>query len=282
RPELQGIGYVLAITDNEDLNQLICQRWSELVGREKVFRCTATIGDVAGDPETESSGRVVWQRLPRPSLLSAELLRHEASVIASTMPMESMRGKAAALASMIGDRVEIDPQDGVVAEGDQTVSTLYLRRDGDYLLRAVQPELVTTSRARSMSQLFEEMVGLIVRAYPRLARDETVAELLDRESNFPTALGHGIAVPHAYSHALDTRVCALAQVPDGLDFKAADGEPVRFVFLLLSPEGDPEGHLATLAEIARLVVVESVREELISAPNSISVLDVVRRACAAN
>lgn len=281
RLELQGIGHVLAITDNEDLNQLVCQRWAELVGRDKVFRCAATTGEVSEDPETEAGGRVVWQRLPRPSLLSAELLRHEASVIASTMPLESMRGKAVALASMIGDRVEIDPQEMVVSDGDQSVTTLYLRRDGDYLLRAVQPELVTTARARSMSQLFEEMVGMVVRAYPRLARDEIVAELLDRESNFPTALGHGVAVPHAYSHALDTRVCALAQVPDGIDFKAADGEPVKFVFLLLSPEGDPEGHLATLAEIARLVVVESIREELISAPTPISVLDVVRRACAA-
>ena len=32
------IGNVLALTDNRDLNQLICERWAEVVGRKYVFR----------------------------------------------------------------------------------------------------------------------------------------------------------------------------------------------------------------------------------------------------
>jgi len=284
RPEMHNVGSVLAITDNEDLNQLICQRWSDVVGKDHVFRCAVTPADAGSDadPDHEEFGRIVWDRLPRPSLLSAELLRHEASVIASTMAPESMRGKAIPLASISGDRLVIQPGAELTGSEDENITTLYLRRDGDYLLRAVQPELVTTTNARSMSELFETMVDLVVRKYPRLARKETVAELLDRESNFPTALGHGIAVPHAYSNALDARVCALAAVPDGIDFKAADGEDVRFVFLLLSPEGDPEGHLATLAEVARLVVDEEFRDRLLAARQPDEIIAFIRSALQGN
>ena len=41
--------------------------------------------------------------------------------------------------------------------------------------------------------------------------------------------------------------------------------PVRLVYLLLSPGGDPEGHLATLAEIAALVANDESRGRLFSA-----------------
>ena len=38
-PELYPfIGNVLTLTDNRDLNQLICERWAEVVGRKHVYR----------------------------------------------------------------------------------------------------------------------------------------------------------------------------------------------------------------------------------------------------
>ena len=53
-------------------------------------------------------------------------------------------------------------------------------------------------------------------------------------------------------------------MPNGLDYGARDGQPVKLVFLLLSPHGDPEGHLATLAEIARLMIKPRVREQALA------------------
>ena len=43
-----------------------------------------------------------------------------------------------------------------------------------------------------------------------------------------------------------------------------------FSRILISPEGDAEGHLATLADIARLVMDEQVRGQLIEAAAAIS------------
>ena len=91
-------------------------------------------------------------------------------------------------------------------------------------------------------------------------------------------LGHGVAVPHAYCSELQARLCIVAQVPSGIDFGAMDGEPVRLVFFLLSPPDDPEGHLETLAEIARIVSHEETRASLFSATDPSEVMEIIRRS----
>jgi mannitol/fructose-specific phosphotransferase system IIA component (Ntr-type) len=44
-------------------------------------------------------------------------------------------------------------------------------------------------------------------------------------------------------------------------------EPVRLVFFVISPAGDPEDHLATLAEIARTCADKQTRERLLGSPS---------------
>ena len=69
----------------------------------------------------------------------------------------------------------------------------------------------------------------------------------------------------------------LGESGDGLVL-TSDGEPVRLVFLIISPIDDPDGHLATLAEVARLVANPAVRNALIDAHSLPQVIDIVRRA----
>ena len=130
--------------------------------------------------------------------------------------------------------------------------------------------------ADDLRDLFEKMLDQVVRVNTSVPRDEMVEELLERELAFPTVLGKGVAVPHAYSSSLDSRVCAVAQLPEGIRFSDRDDEPVRLVFLLLSPSGDPEGHLATLADIARLVNDDETRERLMTAESPLDVIRTVR------
>jgi PTS system fructose-specific IIA component len=118
----------------------------------------------------------------------------------------------------------------------------------------------------------------LCKSSPSLSKELVVSELIEREAAFPTGLGHGVAVPHAYSGALDSRFCVIAQIPNGVDFGAPDDEPAKLVFLLLSPPGDPEGHLATLADIARLVADEEIRERLMDEPDLHEVVRIIREA----
>lgn len=279
RPEFQGVGNLLALTDNEDLNVRLCQHWSEVLGAEHVYRCNPT-GTQPGAREEEEAlpGRLVWPGLPKPSLIAAELHRGEAvtrteegydpAYARVATPIVSVSNRGMLFAPPTSDEKTTKP-----AEISQV---LYLQREADYLVRSVRPELVMRLDVPDLPTLFHEMVARIVDVNPAMPHEELVDELLDRERSFPSVIGHGIALPHTYHAALEGRLCAVAQVPEGIIFDEKSSEPVRLVFLLLSPQGDPEGHLATLAEVARLVIDERVRKQLMEAEKPLDVLNVIR------
>ncbi|MCB2156947.1 cation:proton antiporter [bacterium] len=276
RDDFQSVGNLIALTDNEELNVLLCQRWAAVVGRDHVYRWTS--GKTKAREAQETPGRAVWTGLPKPSLLSAELQRGEASIIHSHGDIIDPGNLTTPLLAAQNKQLIIDPGAAKKdASGQAQGERLYLRREADYLVRSLRPELVTRVEAKDIDHLFEQMIEIVIRLFPKVPKDETLSELQEREKSFPTALGHGIAVPHAYSHALESRVCAVAQIPGGVDFNAPDGEPVRLAFLLLSPTGDPEGHLATMAEIARLVVDKQTRQRLMDAEDPADVLIIVNR-----
>lgn len=285
RPELHGVGNLLALTDNEDLNIRVCQTWREVLDPDRCFRCDpAGRGDEHAAGEAPDAGEIVWTRLPRPSLLAGELQRGQASLIGSEQPQDAIASVATPVATLHGDELVFAGPETIEDRGatsaDDTepkpMRVLYLQRTVEHLLWSLRPELVIDVEPGDLRSLFTQIVDAMVRVVPGLSREETIRELLDRESAFPTVLGHGVALPHAYTSSIDGRLCAIARVSGGgMRFGESDGEPVRLVFALISPVGDPEGHLASLAEIARLVVDEDVREGLLAARGPLEVIGIV-------
>lgn len=264
--EIQSVGHLLALTDNEDLNMLLCQHWGDVLGRENVYCWRRREGNDFG-------ARIVWRGLPKPSVMSGELERGEASLMHLKDPQRDEDNPARYLAG-VGENglvylLEEDFESGF--------DVLLLRREAEFLTTSLRPKLVTRVDASNRESILSLLVDKIVELVPDLSAEKTLQMLLDRETTFPSALGHGVAVPHIYSDDIDFRICALAQIPNGVDWSARDDEAVRLVFLLISPSGDAEGHLETMAEIARLASNEQNREQLMSADVPDGVLRLVRR-----
>ena len=74
--------------------------------------------------------------------------------------------------------------------------------------------------------------------------------LHERESRASTALGEGVALPHARLSGIEECRAAFLRVEHPVDFGAADGNPVDLVLALLVPEHDVNAQLQRLAEIA--------------------------------
>jgi nitrogen PTS system EIIA component len=107
--------------------------------------------------------------------------------------------------------------------------------------------------------------------------EEPYARLLEREAAGSTALGGGIALPHARSTASPEARLAVALLEPAVDFNAADGIPVDLVFLLLGPPEAPGEHVKLLARIARLAQRASVLEELRAARADAEFREVLER-----
>jgi PTS system nitrogen regulatory IIA component len=75
--------------------------------------------------------------------------------------------------------------------------------------------------------------------------------LADRERLGSTAIGGGVAIPHAKVAGLKQPLLAVGVCRSGVDFGATDGQPVRVFFLIASPPDAPAEHLRLLAAISR-------------------------------
>lgn len=75
--------------------------------------------------------------------------------------------------------------------------------------------------------------------------------LQERESLGPTGVGHGIALPHARLPDVEDVQGVFVRLERGIDFDAADRQPVDLVFTLLAPVDGGVDHLKALALVSR-------------------------------
>ncbi len=95
--------------------------------------------------------------------------------------------------------------------------------------------------------------------------DEVLGAILEREKQFPTGIGYGVAVPHGKTPALGALVVVAGTTPAPVPYETIDGEPVRLFFLLVGPESAAGAHVKALSRISRLVRREPVRGKLLGA-----------------
>lgn len=95
--------------------------------------------------------------------------------------------------------------------------------------------------------------------------EAAVDAVLERETQAPTGVGKGVAIPHAKTNAVDRPVVVFARSSDGVDFEALDDEPATLLFLLLVPADCADDHLQILSAVSRSLVHESTRRQLRSA-----------------
>ena len=110
--------------------------------------------------------------------------------------------------------------------------------------QAIVPELTSSDRDGALRELTEALAK--AGALPESAVDEIVAALIKREQNGSTGFGKGVAVPHVKHPKVKMMAGAIGRSVAGIDFAALDHQPVYTIFLLLSPENEPQQHLQAM------------------------------------
>lgn len=97
--------------------------------------------------------------------------------------------------------------------------------------------------------------------------------LRQRERMGSTAIGHGVAIPHGRSGALNDTRAAFLRLHPAVDFDASDGEPVDLVFAMSVPEHFTQRHLQLLSELAQRFGDAEFRAALRRAPDAARLRD---------
>jgi fructose-specific phosphotransferase system IIA component len=113
-------------------------------------------------------------------------------------------------------------------------------------------------------EVIKELVDILIEAgdVEKRHRNKLIEALMARESLGSTAIGQGIAIPHAKSDSVARLVAAFGLSKKGVDFDSLDGETVNIFFLLLAPQDSAGPHLKALARISRLLKDKYFRDNL--------------------
>ncbi|MFZ2357021.1 MAG: PTS sugar transporter subunit IIA [Candidatus Omnitrophota bacterium] len=102
-----------------------------------------------------------------------------------------------------------------------------------------------------------------------------IEALISRESLGSTAIGQGVAIPHAKSDCVTKLVAAFGLSKKGVDFDSLDGEPAYIFFLLLAPQDSAGPHLKALARISRLLKDKYFRDSLRACVDNKSIIKII-------
>ena len=118
-------------------------------------------------------------------------------------------------------------------------------------------DLAVTSKKRALEQ-----ASLLFENHHGIARTAVFHSLMGRERLGSTALGHSVAVPHGRIKDLKEPCAAFIRLTEPVRFDASDDRTAKLLFVLLVPEAATQLHLDLLAEIARLMSDDDIRQKL--------------------
>lgn len=121
-------------------------------------------------------------------------------------------------------------------------------------------------KLNSKSEAIDKLVDLHNKAGNLVNAKVYKEGILAREAGGTTAIGDGIAIPHAKSEAVKEPALAVVTVPDGVDYEAMDGKPSNLIFMIAAPN-DGDVHLEVLARLMTMLMDADFKNKLLNAPN---------------
>ena len=109
------------------------------------------------------------------------------------------------------------------------------------------------------------------------SKEDFKAGLIKREEEGSTALGESVAIPHSKNETVIEPAVLFARKIGGLDYESLDGEPTEIFFAIAAPDGENNLHVATLAELSKMIMKSGFVDDLKKVQSQDDVYDVIKK-----
>lgn len=118
----------------------------------------------------------------------------------------------------------------------------------------IQKDLVTSNlKSHNSEGVISEITEQLYRKRKIKDKKQILQSLLKREKLGSTAVGNGVAIPHARIAELTEPIIFVGLSKRGIDFSSLDKKPIQLVILFLTPLSESELHLKILSKLAILL-----------------------------
>jgi mannitol/fructose-specific phosphotransferase system IIA component (Ntr-type) len=150
--------------------------------------------------------------------------------------------------------------------------------DRERLVEFMAEEFITVDlQVKDKWDAIHQLVSFLMRTHrvEHMSHDELYETIVEREKEMSTALGRGIAIPHGRIKKGPAIQGVMAICRDGIDFDAPDGEPVKLIMLIVTPEDRKDMHLKVLSSLSSMVSDEAIRTRIIAAISPEDAMEVI-------
>ena len=137
--------------------------------------------------------------------------------------------------------------------------------------------MVLDLKAETKEEAIKEIADkFFEKGYVKSAEDFAEG-LREREAQGSTALGESVAIPHSKNKTVIEPAVLFARKIGGLDYDALDGEPTEIFFAIGAPDGENNLHVATLAELSKMIMKDGFIDDLKKVENEDQVYAVIEK-----
>ena len=130
-------------------------------------------------------------------------------------------------------------------------------------------QMRATRKAAAIRELAEQLQD--APEIPDLRR--FVSAVLQKESRFGSGVGKGVALPHYRDDAVQEPVVCIGLSRQGIAWD--DDEEVNILVLIGWPLKHDQAYLKTVADLARVLHLKPVRDQLLAAGDASEVMDIL-------
>lgn len=151
-------------------------------------------------------------------------------------------------------------------------------RDRQRLVEFLAEEFIVVDlKAIDKWDAIRQLVAFLMRTHrvEHISQEDLYQSIVDRERDMSTAMGRGIAIPHGHIEKGPAIQGVMAICRDGLEFDAPDGEPVKLIMLIVTPQDKKDMHLKVLSSLSSMVSDEAIRTRLMAAISPEDAMEVI-------
>jgi fructose-specific phosphotransferase system IIA component len=135
--------------------------------------------------------------------------------------------------------------------------------------------IITNLESTDKTEILTQMAKYLSSLFDIKDQDHIVRKILDREAEMSTGIGYGIAIPHARIEGIDRLFMIAGRSMKGIDFNSIDEQPVRLIFMMLSPANASSQYTHILSSLSRVMSYEEIRNSLIESDDAEKFLGII-------
>lgn len=130
------------------------------------------------------------------------------------------------------------------------------------MIQLLIEDIILELEASNKEGVLKELTDVLHKHCSHVDTENLFKIVRERELIGSTGVGNGVAIPHGKVEKLDRILLCFGRSQAGVHFDSIDNQPVSLFVMILSPAGETDEYLKTLAGVSRLLKLPEKRRAL--------------------